>query len=97
MTRPWPITEADLRKALGYDVQQGDTDELRLYAAAACERIDRETGRDVEPHRHEKPDGSLPAGFFMAARILARMSWQQDKNGPRGLPSGAGDQPGGIQ
>lgn len=97
MAKGWPITEADLRKALGYEKTQGDTEELRLYAQAACERIDEETGRDVDPHRHEKADGALPINFYVAARILARMAWQQDKNGPRGLPQGAGDQPTGIQ
>ena len=94
MSRTWPITAADLRAALGYEANQGNTDELRLYAEAACERIDTETGRDVDPTRHEKANGQLPLAFYMAARILARMAWQQDKNGPRGLPTGAGDAPG---
>jgi len=87
MTRPWPITEADLRKALGFDVQQGDTDELRLFAQAACDLIDTMTGRDVEAHRHEKADGSLPIAFYMAARETAKLWWQQSKNGPRGVPT----------
>ena len=41
----WPINAADLRKELRYTVDQGDPDELTLYAAAACERIEEKTGK----------------------------------------------------
>jgi hypothetical protein len=41
----WPITAADLRKALSYGSTQGDEDELALYAKAVCEEIDAATGR----------------------------------------------------
>lgn len=83
----WPIAAADLRKALGYSDTQGDADELELFASAACERIDTYTGRDVDPTRHQKADGSLPVVFTLAARETAKLWWQQSKNGPRGVPS----------
>lgn len=87
--RQWPITARDARKVLGFNVPDGDVEELGFYAEAACSRIDRETGRDVEPHRHEV-NGQVPVDFVMAARILVRMAWQQDKNSPRM----GGEQPG---
>lgn len=93
--RTWPITIATLRKALAYKEDQGDDDELALFAQSACERIDIETGRDLEPTRHET-SGSVPLAFIMAARELAKFSFQQSKNGPRGLPQTQGDQPAGV-
>lgn len=41
----WPINAADLRKELRYTPEQGDPDELSLYAAAAVERIEEKTGK----------------------------------------------------
>lgn len=92
MATPWPITEHELRKALGYDAQQGDTDELRLFASAACERIDIHTGRNVDAERHKLPNGELPTMFILAARETAKLWWQQSKNGPRGVPTDPGAQ-----
>lgn len=90
--RTWPITIASLREALQYDSTEGDPNELLLYATAACERIDTETGRDVDQHRHELSDGTLPVIFVLAARETAKLWWQQSKNGPRKVPSSPGDQ-----
>ncbi|MEB0286163.1 hypothetical protein QN355_06320 [Cryobacterium sp. 10S3] len=80
----WPITPAELRNALGYTPEQGDELELELIATGACERIDSRTGRDIEPNRHLKADGTLPVIFTLAARETAKLWWQQSKNGPRG-------------
>ncbi|MEB0200554.1 hypothetical protein QN354_02140 [Cryobacterium sp. 5I3] len=41
----WPIRAADVRKELGYKPDQGDTDELDLYAGGAVERIERKIGK----------------------------------------------------
>lgn len=82
MASNWPITAADLRKALEYEVAQDDAAELGLYAAAACERIDDYTGRDVDADRHEV-DGKLPALFIVMARRTAKLWWYQDHKGPR--------------
>lgn len=79
----WPITENDLRTALGFKAGEGDRDELELFAQAACEHIDRVTGRHVEPRRHELANGDLPVMFRMAARETAKLWWQQAKSGPR--------------
>ena len=87
----WPINEVGLRKALGYDAEQGDTEELRLFAAAACERIDLHTGRNIDPTRH-LITGHVPLIFIMAARETAKLWWQQSKNGPRAIPGNPGDQ-----
>lgn len=86
MATNWPITAADLRKALEYEVAQDDATELALYAAAACERIDRDTGRLDEPGRHEV-GGKLPVIFVLAARRTARLWWNQDHKGPRARPN----------
>lgn len=91
----WPITAADLRLALGFDTTQGDTNELTLFATAASQRIDNETGRDVEPARHELTPGELPVLFTMAARETAKLWWMQSKSGPSGTPKAAADQPSG--
>ncbi|MDR0594529.1 MAG: hypothetical protein LBG60_15030 [Bifidobacteriaceae bacterium] len=85
MAENWPIGAADLRKALGFRPDQGDTPELDLYAASASVRIDAHTGRTVEPERHEV-GGALPEVFVLAARETAKLWWQQSRNGPRGLP-----------
>ncbi|MGZ0067858.1 head-tail connector protein [Microbacterium arborescens] len=82
MAANWPIGAKDLRHALGYSEDQDDTDELTFYAAAACERIDRETGRHVDPGRHEI-GGKMPITLVLAARKLAKLWWNQDKKGPR--------------
>ena len=91
MVSSWPIGADELRRALGYDATQGDADELALFAAAACERIDVHTGRDSDPTRH-LVNGSVPLIFVMAARETAKLWWQQSKNGPRAIPSNPGDQ-----
>lgn len=91
----WPITAEMLRSALGYESTQGDETELTLFATAASQRIDNETGRDIDEHRHELPDGTLPVLFIMAARETAKLWWQQAKNGPRGNPQALADQPAG--
>jgi hypothetical protein len=41
----WPITASDLRNELRYTPEQGDADELNLYAKAASERIETEIGK----------------------------------------------------
>ena len=91
----WPISPDDLRSALGYEPGDGDESTLEMYAHAACEEIDRHTGRtEGEPHRHERADGSLPVAFLMAARETAKVWVQADTNGPKGQPDQAGP-PGG--
>ena len=90
--RTWPITVATLRKALGYAENQGDADELALFAQAACERIDTRTGRDVEPTRHNLGDAKPPIIFILSARETAKLWWQQSKNGPRGNVTDPGAQ-----
>ena len=84
------LTAEDLRMALGFQLGQGDPDELDLFAQAAVERIDTYTGRDVDPDRHLLPSGELPVIFRLAARETAKLWWQQSKNGPRGVPSSEG-------
>ncbi|KAA9110180.1 phage gp6-like head-tail connector protein [Microbacterium rhizomatis] len=78
MASNWPLGAADLRKALDYQVGQDDAGELTLYMSAACERIDKKTGRRSEPTRHEV-DGKVPVVFLLAARKLAKLWWTQDK------------------
>jgi hypothetical protein len=85
MATNWPLHAADLRKALEYEVGQDDPGELELYMTAACERIDRKTGRSHEPTRHETA-GRVPVVFLIAARKTAVLWWQQDKKGPRARP-----------
>ncbi|MFG6277928.1 head-tail connector protein [Microbacterium sp. 5K110] len=87
MAKNWPLRANDLRKALEYSVGQDDAAELEMYIKAACERVDRKTGRDVEPTRHEV-NGHVPALFVLAARRTAKLWWQQDKKGPRARPTG---------
>ena len=79
----WPITAEQLRKQLKYKPGQDDPEELDLFAAAACELIDKLTGRDVDESRHLKPDGELPAVFELAARETAKLWWAQSNHGPR--------------
>jgi len=86
--RTWPISVATLRKALEYQSTQGDPDELALYAQAACELIDKKTGRDVDPTRHLVTIGGeqvVPLAFINSARETAKLWVQQSKNGPRGV------------
>lgn len=93
--RTWPITVATLRKALGYAAEQGDADELALFAQGACELIDRKTGRNVDPLRHTVTIGDVPVvpiTFISAARETAKLWWQQSKNGPRGPVTDPGAQ-----
>lgn len=86
MASNWPITGKDLKAAL-QDTTLPDTDpELALFAEAACERIDKDTGRNVEPTRHEVA-GKVPVIFVLAARETAKLWWQQTKNGPRNRPA----------
>ncbi len=87
MPRKWPLNAGDLRNALEYGVGQDDAAELDFYMKAACERVDRKTGRDVEPGRHDV-NGEVPALLVLAALRTAKLWWQQDKNGPRARPSG---------
>lgn len=82
----WPITAADLRTALQIGPADEDTDELALFALAACERIDQYTGRDIDQARHELTPGKLPTIFVLAARETAKLWWQQTKNGARNRP-----------
>ena len=104
LDRSWPISVETLRNAIGYKATEGSDDELEFFAQQVCERIDKETGRDTDPTRHlvtitvtvddeTQTQQVVPLDFIMAARILGRLSWQQQKNGPRGLPAAAGDQP----
>lgn len=91
--RTWPITVATLRKALGYSPEQGDADELALFAQSACELIDRKTGRDADPLRHTQGESHvLPLIFIQSARETAKLWWQQSKNGPRGPVNDPGAQ-----
>jgi hypothetical protein len=85
----WPLTRTDLRAALGYLTTDGDNTELDLFIAAACEAVDKKTGRDVTPTRHNLVSGDPPLIFKLAARETAKLWWQQSKNGPRGGPQGA--------
>lgn len=82
MATNWPLDADDLRSALGYAQDQDDPEELGLYMSAACERIDKKTGRNVDPTRHEV-GGRVPVVFIIAARKTAKLWWQQDKKGPR--------------
>ncbi|CAH0248434.1 hypothetical protein [Microbacterium sp. Bi128] len=90
MATNWPLHAEDLRKALEYSVGQDDAEELELFMAAACERIDRETGRHRDPERHEV-NGRVPAEFLLWARALAKLRWRQEKKGPRARPDDGGD------
>ncbi|UUE19328.1 head-tail connector protein [Microbacterium sp. J1-1] len=90
----WPITAGALRTALQIGPTDEDTDELNLFAAAACERIDQYTGRDIDPARHEITPGKLPTIFILAARETAKLWWQQTKNGPRNRPAQGPDSDG---
>lgn len=83
MASNWPLGAADLRKALQYAPDQDDAAELDLYMKAACERIDKKTGRASEPTRHEIA-GNVPVVFILAARKCARLWWLQDHKGERG-------------
>jgi hypothetical protein len=152
MAANWPITASDLRAALGYTETQGESSELGLFAAAACERIESLIGpwdgRELSRTFHGPlvsirlpwPVASVagitvdgvpldlgagsgfvadldagiiygPFGFgvivvtclartrppvivHLAGREVAKLWWQQSKNGPRGLPSAAADQQG---
>lgn len=152
MAANWPITAADLRSALGYSETQGDTSELGLFAAAACERVESLIGPwdgRVLTRTFHGPLASLrlpwpiasvagitvdgiavdlaaestivadtdagivrgrfntgvivvtclartdpPTIVHLAGREVAKLWWQQSKNGPRGLPTAAGDQVG---
>lgn len=94
MAENWPLHAEDLRKALEYGVGQDDAEELELFMSAACERIDRETGRHRDPERHEV-NGRVPAEFLLWARALAKLRWRQEKKGPRAR-SDAGDEPVGF-
>lgn len=89
----WPLTANDLRTALGYTPTQEDTDELGLFMQAACDRVDRDTGRDTDPTRWLVA-GQVPVTFVLAAREIAKLWWQQTKNGPRNRPP-QGEDPGG--
>lgn len=82
----WPIAAAALRTALQIGPTDEDSDELNLFAAAACERIDQYTGRDIDPSRHEIAPGKVPTIFVLAARETAKLWWQQTKNGARNRP-----------
>jgi hypothetical protein len=148
----WPITAADLRSALGYTEAQGDSSELGLFAAAACERVEDLIGPwdgrvltrtfrgplaslrlpwpvasvtgitldgvslDLSATGNYQVITDLDAGIIrghfgqgvlvvsclarsgpptivhLAGREVAKLWWQQSKNGPRGLPAAAADQ-----
>lgn len=88
--RTWPITIATLRKALGFSDTQGEDLELALFTQAACELIDKRTGRDADPTRHLVTIGTdqvVPIALINSAREIAKLWWQQSKNGPKGVPS----------
>lgn len=84
MASNWPLAVADMRAAL--QIGPSDEDELMVFMNAACEAIDRETGRDLDPTRHEV-GGKVPAIFILAGRETAKLWWQQTKNGPRNRPN----------
>lgn len=87
MADNWPITRADLRKAIGGVIPETEDSELDLFAAAATEAVDNATGRDEQADRHEV-EGKLPVIFILAARETGKLWWQQSKNGPRGESAG---------
>lgn len=87
----WPIDKAIVRKALLYTEDQGDDVELQLYADCAWQAVDRETGRHLvgQELRHvivsgteEEPVYTLPAQFVLAARVAAKLWWDQDHTTP---------------
>ena len=86
MASNWPLTAADLRAALQYTIGQESDPELAEFMNAACELIDRMTGRDREPTRHEV-GGKVPYIFVLGAKATAKLWWQQERNGPRTRPA----------
>jgi len=93
MANNWPLQAADLRKALQIGPADDDTVELELFMSAACELIDRRTGRDIDLTRWEVAE-AVPTIFLISARETAKLWWQQTKNGPRNRPP-QGEDPGG--
>lgn len=87
----WPITGEELRIELEYEPSQAPAGKLDEFAAAACERIDLETGRNKQPTRHLLPDGDVPISFRRAAFATAKLWWWQEFNG--GQNDEAGDVP----
>lgn len=77
-----------MRTAVQYKEGQDDWAELELFIGAACQRVDRETGRLSDPTRHEI-NGSVPLDFILAARALAKLRWKQEKRGPSAREDGS--------
>lgn len=92
----WPPDTNAIRTALGYTVHDGDDAELKLYMRAACELIDKLTGRETDPTAHLLANGDVPAVFVLAARETAKLWWQQSFNGPRGGPTDGSQYPNGV-
>lgn len=86
MASNWPIDIGFVRKAIEVADDEEDDDELQLYAETVCERIDKKTGRHVEPQRHEV-NGAVPSAFLLAAKKTVRLWWYQDHHGPRARPN----------
>lgn len=86
MASNWPIDADFVRGAIEYAAGEGDNDELTLYAETVCERIDKKTGRNVDPTRHEV-SGKVPSAFLLAAKKTVRLWWYQDNHGPRARPN----------
>lgn len=82
----WPPDINDLRDALGYQVRDGDDDQLNRYLKAAVQLIDRKTGRLDDPTAHVLADGDLPEIFGISAVETAKLWWQQAYDGPIGGP-----------
>lgn len=95
MAENWPLGVDHMRSAIGFDEGQDDATELDLFITAACERVDRETGRLAEPTRHEI-NGKVPADFVLVARALARLRWRQSKKGPKARPDAGDGEPEGF-
>ncbi|MDQ1111167.1 hypothetical protein QE418_000615 [Microbacterium testaceum] len=83
MAGNWPIAADVLGKAIGLTTEQiaAEQEDLAFFAATVCSLIDRDTGRAVDPHRHEIPGVGLPPEFVMSAREWGKLMWNQTKGG----------------
>ncbi|WP_295837355.1 hypothetical protein [uncultured Microbacterium sp.] len=83
MAKNWPITGEVLGDAIGLSVEQiaAEKDDLAFFAATVCSLIDRATGRNIEPNRHQLPLAGLPPEFVMSAREWGKLMWNQTKGG----------------